>query len=144
MSGISAVKSIPSHMDMSRMAMRVARSTSFISWSWLGAVGYKVLKDAVITPKGVEAWDWKETHMHHDPGVRRIDVEPIVDTQEITTMILTTGFKDKLKIQQSAIDYLLSKGIEVSILSTRTALEFYNNVAFEKHRHVAALIHTTC
>lgn len=93
-------------------------------------------------------WDWNylPEAMHHNPGYRRVDVDNLIFNSIIIpdNVILSTGYKNALKISGDIIDYIRSRGIgNVYIADTLECIRLYNSM--ERNRQsVVALIHSTC
>jgi hypothetical protein len=81
--------------------------------------------------------------MHHNPGIRIMDLDKLVIPHNPEVVILTLGRLNALHVDPNLKSYLLFKGVaRVEILESQTACKLYNEI-YNKQR-VVALIHTTC
>jgi hypothetical protein len=101
-----------------------------------------ILKDAIVWNGGVKKWNWSKSNTHHSPGIQLKEIYNFVKYYDSTDflLILSTGFKNVLQVDQKTIDWLDNKLIDYKILSTYDAIELYNN----SKGNVCALIHSTC
>lgn len=98
-------------------------------------------KDVIIHNDSVEEWDWKKTGTKHDPGIQIADLIQIID--KIDHIVLSTGFKNQLRVQDNTLNYIKFKKKNYYVLNTEEAVKKYNQLARAGHR-VGALIHSTC
>lgn len=119
------------------------RSPSITDLGW-GAVTTDVgaFRDAKLWPGGGRGWDWNETGTHHRPGIQPADVAELVD-HGARTVVLSRGQQQRLRVMDTTLDDLDSRGVAVEVLETRAAVDRYNELA-EAGEPVGALIHSTC
>ena len=110
-------------------------------WGRVRIDGHGEMKDAKLYPGGARAWDWRETGTRHDPGIQPADVAELVE-HEATTIVLSTGVLQMLKVHPETLRHLKSQGVSVQVLPTPEAVETYNRLA--DGDAVGALIHSTC
>lgn len=91
-------------------------------------------------------WNYLPEVMHHDPGLREVDVNHLILDNSILpkNVILSTGRYNMLKISGRIVDYIRAKGINnIYVVNTDDAIRLYNSM--EKDGiSVIALIHSTC
>jgi hypothetical protein len=110
-------------------------------WGRVSIDGHGVMKDVKLYPGGARAWDWRETGTRHDPGIQPADVAELVE-HGATTIVLSTGVYQMLKVQPETLRQLAGRGVTVQVLPTPEAVETYNRLA--DGEPVGALIHSTC
>lgn len=100
-------------------------------------------RDACIYPGGAHEWDWTKHGTGHIEGIQPGDIKDILNISkpEPNTVILTTGFADRLTVSRRANELLRKK--KVIIAETEKAIEAYNQ-ACDNGETVAILIHSTC
>ena len=113
-----------------------------ISWGKVDVEGNdKTFKDVKLYPGGVREWDWNETGTSHSPGIKKEDIDELLEHgSEI--IILSRGKLKRLKTTTELKNYLEKNNIEYYILQTDKAVKKYNQLVHEKK--VGALIHSTC
>lgn len=112
-----------------------------LSWGRVEIEGGRSFKDAKLYPGGARAWDWRETGMHHVPGIRPAEVEELVE-RGATTLVLSRGVWERLEVAADTLQWLKDKGVAVEVLQTERAVERYNELC--DTTPVGALIHSTC
>ncbi|CAN5209466.1 hypothetical protein BH24ACT16_BH24ACT16_16600 [soil metagenome] len=111
---------------------------SSVSWGRVEVDGYGVFKDARIHPGGAQEWDWSKTGTRHSPGVQPADVYPLLECGA-ETVIIGTGFYERLEVQTETLRILEENGVEVYVRGTEEAVCLLNGL-----EGAAALIHSTC
>lgn len=96
--------------------------------------------DCKLSPAGSEKWDWKQTNMHHHPGVQVADVKELITADII---VISRGMELVLETMPETITYLKSLGKEYYVLQSEEAVKKYNELV-DAGKKVAALIHSTC
>lgn len=114
---------------------------SHVSWGRIEVENGASFKDAKLYPGGARGWDWSETGTSHDPGVRISDVEELLEGGA-ETVVIGTGFYERLGVCEETFDLLRSKGVAVCVEQTEEAARLHNELR-EKQR-VGSLIHSTC
>ncbi|MBX7225372.1 MAG: Mth938-like domain-containing protein [Chitinophagales bacterium] len=112
-----------------------------VEWGLLKIESLEKFKDAKIFPSGARSWNWKETGTKHESGIQKNDVIELL-AQDAEIVVLSTGYKEMLKVTKECIEYLESKNIPYHILRTDFAVKKYNELV-EKGIRVGALIHST-
>ncbi|KAH6896520.1 NADH dehydrogenase 1 alpha subcomplex assembly factor 3 [Thelonectria olida] len=112
-----------------------------IAWGHMEIAGLEPGKDFKLYPGGGRSWDWGETGMRHNPGIRVVDVEELLQ-KGATTIVLSQGMDLKLQIDPATLSYLEGKGVAVHVAETRKAVEIYNSLAGTAA--VGGLFHSTC
>jgi hypothetical protein len=111
----------------------------------------QTFKDAVLLPGKAIAWDWNwnvnEGIMHHKPGIREIDLDHFILSQDPKpdVVILSRGrglnpdnsLPGELNVDSRLEAYL-------KILKTAESIKKYEEICKNSGVRVAALIHTTC
>ena len=113
-----------------------------ISWGSMEIEGVGSGKDFKLFPGGAKAWDWSETNTHHVPGIQIADVEELLEhgCQEI---VLSRGMLLKLEVSSETKDYLEQANVQLHVMETKMAAEFYNHLA-KQNVMVGGLFHSTC
>lgn len=109
-----------------------------ISWGRIEVEGHGTFKDARIHPGGAREWDWNETGTRHSPGIQPTDVQELLD-HGAQTVVLGTGFHERLEVQPETLRMLERKGIEVYVRQSEEAARLLDEI-----EGGAALIHSTC
>ncbi|MFW6084093.1 MAG: Mth938-like domain-containing protein [Gemmatimonadota bacterium] len=112
-----------------------------LSWGRLELEDGRSFKDAKLYPGGAREWDWTETGTHHDPGIQPADVAELLDAG-VTTVVLSRGINERLRVKPETLDMLESRGIDVHVLQTERAARVYNEV--REREAVGGLFHSTC
>ncbi len=99
-------------------------------------------KDFKLWPGGGRNWDWSEYGTEHRSGVPPAEVEELV-AHGSRVVILTTGRLNRLKIQETTLEYLKEKGVEVVVVRTGNGIKRYNEY-INKGFKVGGLFHSTC
>ncbi|KAF7557527.1 hypothetical protein G7Z17_g517 [Cylindrodendrum hubeiense] len=123
------------------MATEQSPTIASVSWGKMKVTGLEPGKDFKLYPGGGRPWDWGETGMRHNPGVRVVDVEELLQ-KGATTVVLSQGMDLKLQIDPATLNYLEEKGVPVHVAETRKAVEIYNSLAGTTA--VGGLFHSTC
>jgi hypothetical protein len=103
--------------------------------------GLGVGKDFMLYPGGGGEWDWGRTGTRHAPGIQPADVEELL-TQGATTVVLSRGMDQQLRVDPATLEYLDKLGVEVHVAETREAVQVYNELAGRVA--VGGLFHSTC
>ena len=109
-----------------------------LSWGRIEVEGHGAFKDARIYPGGAEEWDWNETGTRHSPGVQPADVQKLLD-HGAKTVILGTGFYERLEVQPETLRMLEEEGVEVYVRQSEEAARLLAGI-----EGGGALIHSTC
>jgi hypothetical protein len=117
---------------------RIHPKITGIAWGRVEVEGYGVFKDVRIHPGGAREWDWNETGTRHSPGVQPADVRPLLESGA-GTMIIGTGFHERLEVRPETLRILEENGVEVYVRDTEEAVRLLNGL-----EGAAALIHSTC
>ena len=91
---------------------------------------------------GVNVWDWNSTNTHHVPGVQISDAEDLVK-RNIDILILSRGMDLVLQVPTKTIDYFRSKGLDVLVLQSQSAVDKFNELT-QQGKHVGLVLHSTC
>ncbi len=113
-----------------------------VCWGDIELVDGKHFKDAVLFPGGAHSWDWSQTGTQHSPGIKIADVMELIE-HDADILILSEGMAGSLHVAPETIKMLQDKGVKVYIRKTEKAVRIYNQLA-KRHRHVGALLHSTC
>ena len=93
--------------------------------------------DVIIFPDRVEG-HWRRRQGHRlEPGDLTIAL-----AWEPEAVIIGTGESGAMKVPVDTIAYLESKGIDVFVMKTAAAVEFFNSLP--KCRRIVAALHLTC
>jgi hypothetical protein len=111
------------------------------SWGLIEIDGSQIYKDVMIYPGGCRAWNWKETGTSHETGISWSDVEVIL-SKGAEAIVLSKGMLNRLRISENLINELKTRGIEVYVRTTTTAIKKYNKL--RKEKKVGGLFHSTC
>lgn len=98
-------------------------------------------KDCKLSPKGAQAWNWKEFNTQHVPGIQIKDLQSIINESDI--VILSRGVDLVLQVKPETLDYLKQVGKEVYVLQSEEAVKLYNQLA-SQNKKVGMLLHSTC
>jgi len=112
-----------------------------LSWGRVEIDGSALYKDVKLFPDGSRAWNWQETGTQHQPGIQVADVEELL-CRGSKLIILGCGVYGRLKVQKETLDFLKEHDVEVKVLKTKQAVEYYNRQRLKVP--TGALIHTTC
>lgn len=99
-------------------------------------------KDFKLWPGGGREWDWRETDMHHTPGIKPVDVRELID-QGCEEIVLSRGMLLRLKTCPETLNLLREEGVEAHVEETRQAADLYNVLA-DRGIAVGGLFHSTC
>ena len=113
-----------------------------VSFGRMEVEGLGVGSDFMLYPGGGRPWDWKQSDTHHKPGIRRADVEELLD-RGAETIVLSRGMNLALHVAPETWQFLDSSPAAVFVGSTQDAVEAYN-LLLASGRHVAGLFHSTC
>ena len=113
-----------------------------LSWGKMKIEGFGEGRDFKLFPGGARAWDWKETNMHHVPGIQIEDVEELLNHGS-QIVVLSRGIELRLQTCPETLKYLESKGVRYFVEETTQAAETYNRLA-ESGAAVGGLFHSTC
>ena len=92
--------------------------------------------DVIIYPDFVSpSWRRSEGHL-----LQKDDLDDIVNSK-VSILVIGTGYYGAMKVPDSTLDYLKSKGIEVHYRVTPEAVKLYKRLANKKP---AAALHLTC
>ena len=89
-------------------------------------------------PGGARERDWNETGTRHSPGVQPADVQKLLD-HGAKTVILGTGFYERLEVQPETLRMLEEEGVEVYVRQSEEAARLLAGI-----EGGGALIHSTC
>jgi hypothetical protein len=112
-----------------------------LSWGSMTVEGIGTEKDFKLYPGGGREWDWSETGTGHEPGIQPADVQELID-RGCSVVVLSRGMELRLQTMAETVSYLEDSGIEVHVLETKAAAEFYNDLA--GGTPVGGLFHSTC
>lgn len=113
-----------------------------ISWGRIEVEGQShAFKDAKLYPGGAREWDWNETGTRHTPGIQPADVQELLE-HGARVIVLSRGMLKQLHVCPETLNMLKEKGIPVHVLSTKKAVELYNQL--RESEAVGGLFHTTC
>ena len=113
-----------------------------IEWGRMTVDGLGTGKDFKLWPGGGRRWDWSETGTSHQPGIRPVDVEELLE-HGATTVVLSRGMWLALGTPEATVRALESRGIRVYRAETSDAVRIYNELA-EAGEAVGGLFHSTC
>ncbi|KAK0621026.1 NADH dehydrogenase 1 alpha subcomplex assembly factor 3 [Immersiella caudata] len=114
-----------------------------ISWGRIKVHGIiEELKDAKVWPGGGRAWDWGETGTRHNPGIQLADVEELLE-HGAQVVVLSRGMDERLRVADSVVKAIESRGVKVHVAETQAAVAIYNELGKEGIA-VGALFHSTC
>jgi len=113
-----------------------------ISWGRMVVEELEEGKDFILYPGGGRPWDWSETGMEHEPGIRPDEIVELIQ-RGCTIIILSTGMKERLCVAPETLEFCEEHGIEVHVEETETAVKIYNKLADEL-KPVGGLFHSTC
>jgi len=111
------------------------------SWGQVEVKGFPSFKDVKLFPGGACNWDWRETGTGHANGIQPSDVAELLE-QGAKIIILSRGVIGRLKVNQTTIQLLEKRGVEIHIHRTAKAIKVYNEL--RENNLVGALIHSTC
>ncbi len=103
-------------------------------------------KDLILTPEHVISWDWSVTDLHHQPGVRVVDLEAVNSVfplANVNMVIISRGMQNKLMCTLEATNWLDERHIPWLNVNTNEAVTYYNQ-AVSRGELVVGLFHTTC
>ena len=112
-----------------------------LSWGRMTVEGLPTGKDFKLYPGGGRAWDWGETGTRHSPGIQIAYVQELLDHGS-RVVVLSRGMHLVLQTRPETLAYLEERGIEVHVLETRAAVEYYNQLAAAQP--IGGLFHSTC
>jgi len=112
-----------------------------ISWGHMDVEGLGVGKDFKLYPGGGRHWDWAETGTRHMPVIQPADVEELL-AQGATTVVLSKGTDQQLRVASETLRYLEERSIQVHVVKTREAVKIYNELV--DATAVAGLFHSAC
>lgn len=117
---------------------------SDITWGIVEMTDGTACKDVIVKGDKYEIWDWSINDMHHDPGVRIIDIEEYLkDNAKI--VIITRGYDGRLLITAELLDHLHTHGIQFIVCMTNKFLDLYKTQCkIYGTAGVLAFIHSTC
>lgn len=113
-----------------------------LSWGVMQVHDLGTGKDLKLWPGGGRAWDWRETHTHHVPGIQVADIAELID-HGARVIVLSRGMELVLKTAPETVKWLGQHGLKYHILETREAAKLYNELA-EQGAAVGGLFHSTC
>lgn len=113
-----------------------------ISWGHMVVEWIGEGKDFILYPGGGRPWDWTETGMEHDPGIRPDEVVELIQ-RGCTIIVLSRGMQGRLGVTQETLDFCEEHGVEVHVEETEAAVKLYNKLADEA-KPVGGLFHSTC
>lgn len=103
----------------------------------------KVYKDVIMTGTNASSWDWSVFDTHHRPGIQIAEI--LYNCLETTkTIILSSGYDDKLQVDPNVLSELKKLKFNVFYLNTSQAVEKYNKLVKQHGDAVIAFIHSTC
>lgn len=112
-----------------------------LSWGVISCQG-KSYRDMRICGEDVSVWDWKESDVHHDPGITMKAVKDLIDNG-CEIILLTTGFDNKLLVSDKVKEMVSGQVQAFYVVNTSLSLEVYNSL-LESGLKIGALIHSTC
>ncbi|GAB2621992.1 hypothetical protein Aab01nite_76950 [Paractinoplanes abujensis] len=112
-----------------------------VEWGHIEVEGLEPGKDFKLYPGGGREWNWSETGMRHNPGIRPEDVEELL-THGATVVVLSRGMDRQLQVDPATLDHLEARGVETHVAETTLAVELYNKLAATQP--VGGLFHSTC
>ncbi|KAL6115658.1 aamdc [Pungitius sinensis] len=114
-----------------------------LSWGHMKVKGCSSsYKDCKVWPGGSRAWDWRETGTEHAPGVQPADLEEVLK-KGIDLLVIGRGMNEALQVPSSTLDFVIQKGVEVTVLQTEKAVAEYNKLASRGDK-VGGVFHSTC
>jgi hypothetical protein len=113
-----------------------------VKWGLIVVSGLGRFRDVKLYPGGGCEWDWCKTNTHHDPGIQIADVEELL-SNGAEHIVLSRGMLGRLKIEESTVEYLKSRGIKIHITETNEAVAIYNKHV-QEGKPVGGLFHSTC
>ncbi|XP_037327781.2 mth938 domain-containing protein [Pungitius pungitius] len=114
-----------------------------LSWGHMKVKGCSSrYKDCKVWPGGSRAWDWRETGTEHAPGVQPADLEEVLK-KGIDLLVIGRGMNEALQVPSSTLDFVIQKGVEVTVLQTEKAVAEYNKLAGRGDK-VGGVFHSTC
>lgn len=121
------------------------RPISHLSWGNIAVnlqgKEYK-FKDCKIWPEGAAEWDWNETGTSHESGIQPGDIEEIL-SKGVEVMVLSRGMDKQMKVAPETEEMLKSRGIEYHIQDTEKAVELFNSL-YQKGKRAGGIFHSTC
>ncbi len=111
------------------------------SWGEIIVEEYPPFKDVKLFPGGARNWDWRDHGTGHANGIQPGDVAELLD-QGAKIVILSRGVMGRLIVNQTTIQLLKKRGVEIHIHRTAKAIKVYNKL--RENKLVGALIHSTC
>ncbi len=112
-----------------------------LSWGRMDVEGLGVGKDFKLFPGGGRLWDWALSGTAHEPGIRRRDVDDLLN-YGATVVVLSRGMELRLQVPQLTVEYLEARSIVVKVAETREAVRIYNELA--ETTMVGGVFHSTC
>jgi hypothetical protein len=88
-----------------------------LSWGRMKVEGVGSGKDFKLWPGGGRAWDWRETGIHHRPGIQPADVQELLENG-CQAIVLSRGQLRRLQTCQETLDLLESRDIAVHVAET--------------------------
>jgi hypothetical protein len=113
-----------------------------LSWGLMQVHGLGTGKDVKLWPGGGRAWDWRETHTRHVPGIQVADIAELID-HGANVIVLSRGMNLVLQTAPETVKWLDQQGVRHHILETRGAAKLYNELAGQGVA-VGGLFHSTC
>lgn len=113
-----------------------------LSWGSMEVENVGSGRDFKLYPGGGRPWDWRETDMHHVPGIRPVDVQELLDNGS-QVVVLSRGMELKLQTCPETLQMLSAKGVAFHVEETTDAMKLYNQLA-EDGKAVGGLFHSTC
>ena len=94
------------------MASSAADSPRILSVAWgrMEVQGIASGKDFKLYPGGGRPWDWRETDMHHVPGIQPADVEELLANGS-RVVVLSRGMELALQVSPETLQMLEARGI---------------------------------
>lgn len=131
-------------VSMGHDDQRVMLSPAIVSISWGSMIveGLGQGKDFKLWPSGGREWDWRETGMHHSPGISPAELRELIENGS-KVVVLSRGMLRRLQVTEKAVSWLEERGIEYEIKPTNAAVERYNELARQGLK-VGGLFHSTC
>lgn len=100
--------------------------------------GVEYQADLIVFPNSIyKSWWRKEGHS--------LCLEDLTEVlkRDIEVLVVGTGAYGKMKVPESLISELRSRGIDVKVSETEKAVIQFNNL-FEQNKKVAGAFHLTC
>lgn len=113
-----------------------------LSWGKMRIAGLGAGKDFKLWPGGGRQWDWRETDMHHRPGIQPADVRELLEHGS-ETIVLSRGMLLRLQTCPETLELLQRRRVTVHVEETRAAADRYNELV-EAGTPVGGLFHSTC